>query len=337
MIRKTSYKYVSPRSKEASRRGGSRGIRSAPKKAVWQRELPGWVWLIAGFALGGLLVALSVLDLSGHSTSSDDKEENDKTALQNSEAPAPTTLPSHAKEPAHAAPATPIAPSYEATEEPQTSKKQSAPTTLPILPFKKEGDSLPKSIQGIAPSSPLHGQTEQVALPSPSQAQNNTASKSGNVLPIAKNNKEEAVIPSNENGSPGMVGHKDPAKEEEFYRFYRILPKMEVMVSEQSLTPPANISNLSTNIKQGDVPQVTQAGTYILQVGAFRQDNQAQDLKSRLASIGLSAKVETVTVSQENIWYRVRIGPYTDLKKLNEVRQKLIENKFHVALYKITD
>jgi cell division protein FtsN len=54
-------------------------------------------------------------------------------------------------------------------------------------------------------------------------------------------------------------------------------------------------------------------------------------LKANLALLGVEADIQTVTVDN-NIWHRVRVGPYADLVELNRVRERLTRNQIDTVL-----
>ena len=110
------------------------------------------------------------------------------------------------------------------------------------------------------------------------------------------------------------------------FDFYTILPEMEVAVPDEDIERESNKTSPDTSSKPG---------TYILQAGAFRQTEQAERMKASLALIGIEANVQTVTIDNKQTWHRVRIGPYNDLKKLNQVRNRLRENNINAILLRI--
>jgi cell division protein FtsN len=109
------------------------------------------------------------------------------------------------------------------------------------------------------------------------------------------------------------------------FDFYTILPEMEVAVPDDDID--AKSKSPATAAGKTD--------TYILQAGAFRKPDQAERMKASLALIGIEASVQTVTVDNKQTWHRVRIGPYRDLKQLNQVRTRLHENNINAILLRI--
>ncbi len=61
---------------------------------------------------------------------------------------------------------------------------------------------------------------------------------------------------------------------------------------------------------------------YILQAGAFGASSDAEEVKARIAMLGLSARVESGQAGGRTV-YRVRMGPYASASELAEAKQKL--------------
>ncbi|MDH5446670.1 MAG: SPOR domain-containing protein [Gammaproteobacteria bacterium] len=107
------------------------------------------------------------------------------------------------------------------------------------------------------------------------------------------------------------------------FDFYTILPELEVAIPDQDLvsqrkkiTAPDKPAD-----KKGSSPQ--QVASFTLQAGSFRQREQADSLKARLALQGIMADIQTVSINDGDTWHRVRIGPSSDLNALNRTRKQL--------------
>jgi cell division protein FtsN len=101
-------------------------------------------------------------------------------------------------------------------------------------------------------------------------------------------------------------------------------PKGETTSS--GLTKPSPES-----IAQTDLP-ITIPGRYLLQVGSFRNEQEANGLKAHLASLGIPARIEKTTLNDRGRWHRVQVGPFSDLDKLNQTRSLLAENNLSFIL-----
>ncbi|TWI13629.1 SPOR domain-containing protein [Aerolutibacter ruishenii] len=61
---------------------------------------------------------------------------------------------------------------------------------------------------------------------------------------------------------------------------------------------------------------------YLLQAGAFQASGQAEELKAKIAMLGLGARVEAAQIKGQTV-YRVRMGPYGTASELAEAKRKL--------------
>lgn len=101
------------------------------------------------------------------------------------------------------------------------------------------------------------------------------------------------------------------------YDFFTVLPEMEVVVPEQELA--------RQSAPDAPVPPAGAAGSYLLQVGSFRSASDADQLKARLALIGIVAQVQSVTVDGAT-WHRVRVGPVASARDADALRERLQQN-----------
>jgi len=96
------------------------------------------------------------------------------------------------------------------------------------------------------------------------------------------------------------------------FDFYTILPELEVAIPEQEL--------INTN---KNPPTNTETQQYMLQAGSFKKYEEADKLKARLALEGIVANIQKVKINPTDTWHRVRIGPLSDVKSLNQTRRRL--------------
>ena len=98
------------------------------------------------------------------------------------------------------------------------------------------------------------------------------------------------------------------------FDFYEMLPKFEVVIPEEDGTaqPAAG---------PGSGP-VEKPGAYILQAGSFRNQADADRVRALIAMQGVESKIQKVTIDRDT-WHRVRVGPITNLRQLEETRSKL--------------
>lgn len=119
---------------------------------------------------------------------------------------------------------------------------------------------------------------------------------------------------------------KAGAAEKPKFDFYKILPGQEEPVTDRDLK-----SAVAKQAEKSGAPR----DLYFVQAGAFQNPADADNLKARLALMGLQASVEPANLPDRGTWYRVRLGPYTQLDEINRVRQTLAQNSIDASLVKI--
>ncbi len=148
-----------------------------------------------------------------------------------------------------------------------------------------------------------------------------------NKTPIPFQNKEQRPHTENANAAktpsappaqvealPGKPG--DASAEKPRFEFYKILPGAE---EAQPRTPPATAPT-----PQAEAPK--KIDTLFLQAGAFQNAAEADNLKARLALMGIEASVEKVASPEKGTLHRVRIGPYATPEEMTRVRTQLAQN-----------
>jgi cell division protein FtsN len=95
------------------------------------------------------------------------------------------------------------------------------------------------------------------------------------------------------------------------FDFYSILPEMEVVIPAEELKRPESSGP---------------PAKYFLQVGSFRNAADADTQKAKLALLGLISTIQKVTVDGKATWHRVRLGPYSDRRKLDHATHLLQDN-----------
>ncbi|QDQ26779.1 SPOR domain-containing protein [Chitinimonas arctica] len=74
-------------------------------------------------------------------------------------------------------------------------------------------------------------------------------------------------------------------------------------------------------------------GSY-LQAGAFQNETDADNLKAKLALLGIEANIQTSEVAGKGVLHRVRIGPLARLEDIDRLRSQLSVNGVDSALIK---
>ena len=116
-------------------------------------------------------------------------------------------------------------------------------------------------------------------------------------------------------------------------------PKPEPEEALPAETPSAPVVEASPPAAPEPAKPVVSAaeagGTYVLQVGSFRNSDEAERRRASLALLGLEARVQTIAIDGEAIWHRVQVGPYDELDALNNARVRLRENDIETIALKV--
>jgi len=140
------------------------------------------------------------------------------------------------------------------------------------------------------------------------------------------------------------------------FDYHSILPEMEVVVPDDelidhppALPPPPKPEQVVTDPKSARAPSQASAPTsasqpkpvppspkptateqkaqggssYLLQVASFKSPADAERLKAKLAFLGMTTRIQQVTINGKDTYHRVRAGPYRGKDALNKARALL--------------
>lgn len=180
--------------------------------------------------------------------------------------------------------------------------------------------------------------------------------------PFQKQRQEERPVPppppKPQGGEPialpGKAGDKPVEKPR--FDFYNVLPKGSDALPAPSarpdettevVKPPAKPEKTDkANAKpDGDAERAKAEAAlldkpatpekYFLQAGSFEDPSEADNLKARLALMGMEASVQKVELPEKGTVHRVRMGPYLGQDEMNKARQQLSASGINVAIIKI--
>lgn len=138
--------------------------------------------------------------------------------------------------------------------------------------------------------------------------------------------------PSRPEPRPAAEGARDavdPVANEEAvadYGFYEMLPKSEVVIPESTEETTPALPNAP----------IERPGVYVLESGSYRNPDEAERMRAKLARLGVDASIQRVTVGTTVI-HRVRIGPINALGALNRTRATLRAADIDVVVIRVGD
>ncbi|HQR52805.1 MAG TPA: SPOR domain-containing protein [Burkholderiales bacterium] len=115
-------------------------------------------------------------------------------------------------------------------------------------------------------------------------------------------------------------------EEKSRFDFYKILPGSEEPVSDRDLK---RSDRKSSTTPSKDV--------YFLQAGAFQNAADADNMKARLALMGMEATIQTAAIPDKGMLHRVRVGPFGSVDELNKVKSTLQESGVQSTAVKVSE
>lgn len=140
----------------------------------------------------------------------------------------------------------------------------------------------------------------------------------------SKAGADTSALPAAEN--PKSADSNSGSKEDKTrFDFYTILPDSESKVSAAE----------EAKLLKNDAQQPVVHKSYFLQVGAFQTEEEADNMKAKLALQGFEALVQTATIPDKGVWHRVRVGPLNNLDQINKAKSDLLNYGFKADLIKV--
>lgn len=145
-------------------------------------------------------------------------------------------------------------------------------------------------------------------------------------------NEHKSDTTVGDNGAP-VVEKSRPAEQEKKketsqaqtprFDFYNLLPEMEVFIPDQEIA-----AEREKTASDEDV-------VYYLQVGSFRQFQDADRLRAQLALLSMESHTQRVTIDGKATWHRVRVGPFTSAREMGRVRVRLQDQSMNPIILKV--
>lgn len=278
---------------------------TAPKRGAsrtpppHRREIPSWLWLACGLAVGGFAMFLTKLEPGSDAIKRDTAEQS----------------------PGKAAPQQPNKPKYDfytllpesEVVVPPNAQQQPAPPQA--QPQKPPEQPPAQSVQQLPPAQQQAQQQVQPAQqtqPQPQPVQPVQPTK-----PAAQQQAAQAKPPA-----------QRPAQQTQQAQQPKPTPAQDAARAEALLngrTPPA------VTAKPPALAKPAPTTHYYLQAGSFRSKADADDARARISLLGQSVRVEVGTVRGET-WHRVVAGPFTNRQQLEQAQKQLAGDGFRNVL-----
>jgi len=113
---------------------------------------------------------------------------------------------------------------------------------------------------------------------------------------------------------PGTSGGKPR------FEFYKVLTDKQ----DKTIVTPAKPADKPPRV--ADHKPAAGYEPHLLQAGSFQNVDDAEKLKAKLAMLGVEANVQSATIPDKGVWYRVRLGPYHSADEESQARSFLKQN-----------
>jgi cell division protein FtsN len=124
-----------------------------------------------------------------------------------------------------------------------------------------------------------------------------------------------AVTAGQQKAKPSAPAAAASSKDSQRFDFYKILPGQ---VDAVTADKPADSSAQHSDTSAAKKPY--------LQLGAFQNQDDADNLKAKLALLGIEATIQSVSVPGKGMLHRVRVGPFPRQEDVDRVRAQLKQN-----------
>ncbi len=139
-----------------------------------------------------------------------------------------------------------------------------------------------------------------------------------------------AEAPKTQSDEP--VAQEPIEKPKPKYDFYTLLPEKEVVIPDAELQAQAEAEarknaapvNPATPdlVTATEEPAKVVESRFLIQAGAFKNQEEAENLKATIALTGEVARIESAEINGTTV-YRVRLGPYNTASSLSAAKQAL--------------
>lgn len=137
-------------------------------------------------------------------------------------------------------------------------------------------------------------------------------------------NKSTKIDPKKSDAAKKQETKAEAKPKPPHFEFYTILPDKEVVVPEYEI---------KTRTREERVGKAKE-NQYIMQAGSFKTFKEADQLRAKLALMGIESKVEKAKVGDVT-WQRVKMGPFTQMASVNTIRARLRKNGVDVMVTEI--
>jgi cell division protein FtsN len=148
---------------------------------------------------------------------------------------------------------------------------------------------------------------------------------SSETLPETRKETAQRRVSPSELPAESEAKREVPAAPKARFDFYGALPDSEMIVPEVDPRVRLQQAPAAAAEEPASTTATDPAGTWYLQVGSFREKNSADEFKAKLTELGYKCEVHEVSITDTDVYHRVRVGPFVDNDALKQSKRKLGE------------
>ena len=185
---------------------------------------------------------------------------------------------------------------------------QTTPPAEVLAPGTKIADATPAPAQPAATPAPAAVESRPVTAPLPTPAAPPSVAATPAKPPVA--------------AKPAAAAHA--GKDDHRFDFYKILPgQVDAVPADSAATG-----------RQKEPSAAAPAKRVYLQLGAFQNQDDADNLKAKLALLGVEAKIQSISVPDKGMVHRVRVGPLNRQDDVDRMRAQLRQDGVNAVVVK---
>lgn len=143
-----------------------------------------------------------------------------------------------------------------------------------------------------------------------------------------------AQLPGKPGEKPLPAAGANGAGEKPRFEFYKILPGGQEAAPKGGDGAAARDDGKTPVADSQPAPV---AESFYLQAGAFQKSADADNLKAKLALMGLETSVLEANLPDKGVMYRVRVGPFAKPEEMNRARNQLSQNGIQASVVKVKE
>ncbi|AUH52518.1 SPOR domain-containing protein [Chromobacterium sp. ATCC 53434] len=155
------------------------------------------------------------------------------------------------------------------------------------------------------------------------QAQPQATLDSGDSIPLPPPVQPHEAKPESKPKPAAPAAQAKSDKNDQRFDFYKILPGQVDAVTSDAKSGRSSEPSSSAAAKR-----------VYLQLGAFQNQDDADNLKAKLALLGVEAKIQSVNVPDKGMVHRVRVGPLSRQDEVDRLRAQLKQDGINANVVK---